>query len=125
VQCLVSGVRFLLPVITLIVEHIHSPISGAVEKISALRYRHQQITESLTQLEARVADNTAELARMSQAYDKEDEFELPEPAQESAANVTDEDIQRELQEIRELEQKKRGLEERVTGIERDLGGLMR
>jgi chromosome segregation ATPase len=110
---------------TLTIFLIISPIAGAAERISTLSYRHQQITESLTRLEARVADNAAALERMNQAYDKEDEFELPEPPQDSTANVTDEDIQRELQEIRELEQKKRGLEERVTSMERDLGGLMR
>lgn len=41
-----------------------------------------------------------------------------------ALQVTDEDIERELMEIRELEFKKRALEERVSGMERDLGGLM-
>jgi hypothetical protein len=38
--------------------------------------------------------------------------------------VTDEDIERELAEIRELERRKRTLEARVTGMDRDLGGLM-
>lgn len=39
------------------------------------------------------------------------------------ADVTDEDLERELEEIRELERRKRTLEARVTGMERDLGGL--
>jgi hypothetical protein len=41
------------------------------------------------------------------------------------APMTKEDLMREEEEIRELENKKRGLEDRVTGMERDLGGLMR
>lgn len=39
--------------------------------------------------------------------------------------VTEEDLKREDEEIRELEKKKRGLEDRVSGMERDLGGLLR
>ncbi|KAL1961516.1 hypothetical protein VTN77DRAFT_1657 [Rasamsonia byssochlamydoides] len=100
------------------------PIAGAAEKISSLRYRYQQLTESIAELEARVAKNAAELERMSQAYDHdEDDFE--DAPQQEAVTVTDEDIERELEEIRELERKKRALEERVTGMERDLGSLMR
>jgi hypothetical protein len=73
-----------------------------------------------------VAANAAELERMNQAYDhEEDDFEGPDALQREVVVVTDEDIQRELEEIRELEQKKRTLEARVTGMERDLGGLMR
>ena len=39
--------------------------------------------------------------------------------------VTEEDLMREDEEIRELEKKKRTLEDRVSGMERDLGGLLR
>lgn len=100
------------------------PVAGAAEKISDLRYRYAEISESLVQLEARVADNAAELERMNEAYDRNNDIDFAEP-QHHDINVTDEDIERELEEIRELERKKRGLEDRVTGMERDLGGLMR
>lgn len=49
----------------------------------------------------------------------------PEPIQQHAVDITDEDIERELEEIRELELRKRALEDRVNGMERDLGGLLR
>ncbi len=39
--------------------------------------------------------------------------------------VTEEDLEKEQEEIYELERKKRGLEDRVSGMERDLGGLLR
>lgn len=39
--------------------------------------------------------------------------------------VTRADLQREEEEVQELERKKQSLEERVTGMERDLGGLMK
>lgn len=48
-----------------------------------------------------------------------------EASQPESAPVTDEDLERELEEIRELEKKKQQLEARVSGMERDLGGLMR
>lgn len=103
---------------------IYSPVAGAAERISDLRYRYSEISESLVQLEARVAGNAAELERMNEAYDRDNEIEFPEP-QQHEMHVTDEDIERELEEIRDLERKKQRLEDRVTGIERDLGGLMR
>ena len=39
--------------------------------------------------------------------------------------VTEEDLIKEDEVIRELEKKKRTLEDRVSGMERDLGGLRR
>ena len=83
------------------------------------------IAESIAQLEDRVATNTAELDSMRHSYE-DDEYDFsPAPeAQPDAVEVTDEDIERELAEIHDLERRKRSLEERVTGMERDLGGLM-
>ena len=81
------------------------------------------MTESLARLEARGAENESALEQMRRS-ERENELESPEPEPETL-DVTDEDIQRELQEIRELERRKRMLEERVSGMERDLGGLMR
>lgn len=83
------------------------------------------ISESIAQLEGRVATNTAELDQMRHSYgDDEDDFLPPSVAQPEIPEVTDEDIERELAEIRNLEQRKRRLEERVTGMDRDLGGLI-
>lgn len=83
------------------------------------------IAESIGQLEDRVSANTAELESMRHSYDDNEDDLIPEPvSQPEAPHVTDEDIERELAEIRDLERKKRALEERVSGMERDLGGLM-
>lgn len=68
------------------------------------------------------------MERINQAYDKDNDFDFAEqqpPQQQQDTHVTDEDIERELEEIRELERRKRTLEERMTGIDRDIGGLMR
>ncbi|KKK18929.1 hypothetical protein P175DRAFT_0434781 [Aspergillus ochraceoroseus IBT 24754] len=102
------------------------PVAGAQEKMASLRYRHEMITDSIAELEERVAKNTVELENMSRSYeDDHDDFENPGSLQSEAAGVSDADIEQEMEEIRELERKKRSLEARVTGMDRDLGGLLR
>ncbi|KAK2757961.1 hypothetical protein FQN54_004367 [Arachnomyces sp. PD_36] len=103
------------------------PVAGAKEKIYSLRSRHMQIVESTERLQARVAEQSAQLERMnhSQSYASDGEEMSAEVSQPESTNVTDEDLEREMEEIRELEKKKRQLEARVSGMERDLGGLMR
>jgi len=83
------------------------------------------ISESIAHLEDRVATNTAELDEMRRCYgDDEDDFQPAPMAQLDVPEVTDEDLERELAEIRDLELRKRAMQERVTGMERDLGGLI-
>lgn len=104
-----------------------SPVPGAQEKISNLRYRHETIAKSIAKLEDRVATNTAELEQMRHSYDDdEDDYAAASVSlsQPEAPTVTDEDIEQEMAEIRELERRKRRLEDRVTGMDRDLGGLL-
>lgn len=83
------------------------------------------IAESIARLEDRVAANTAELEQMRRSYGEDEDDYAPVPvSQPNTPDVTDEDIERELAEIRQLERRKRTLEARVTGMDRDLGGLM-
>ncbi|OKP11521.1 hypothetical protein PENSUB_3007 [Penicillium subrubescens] len=106
-------------------DEIKRPVAGAQEKIASLRYRHEMIAESIAQLEDRVAASTAELEQMRRSYgDNEDDYAPAPVSQPNTPDVTDEDIERELAEIRELERRKRTLEARVTGMDRDLGRLM-
>ncbi|KAL8760444.1 MAG: hypothetical protein Q9199_000068 [Rusavskia elegans] len=111
------------------------PMSGARERISSLRSRFDQLTASVTKYEARVAKQAAQLAkrnRQGDTSDDRDDTSLGRSADlelnDERANempITAEDLEREEQEIRELERKKRALEDRVSGMERDLGGLLR
>ncbi|EEH34916.2 hypothetical protein PAAG_05963 [Paracoccidioides lutzii Pb01] len=110
------------------------PIAGAKERISSLRQRHVNISDSIALLEARIAEQSAQLERMNRSqqsysssnYDDDYENDMVQSAVDTAIPVvTDEDLRREMAEICELEERKRRLEERVTGMERDLGGLMR
>ncbi|KAI1939360.1 hypothetical protein LOZ66_002672 [Ophidiomyces ophidiicola] len=98
------------------------PVVGAKDKIHSLRQRYQDISTSLSGLEERVADQAEQLERMNHldAYESD---EATQHAQPSTVDVTDEDIQRERDEIAELENRKRVLERRVNGMERDLEGL--
>ncbi|KAL4805457.1 DASH complex subunit Spc34 [Aspergillus unguis] len=101
------------------------PVAGAQDKIASLRYRNEIVSESIAELEERVERNTAELESMSRSYnDDYDDLDNADPHHAEATTVTDSDIERELEEIRELERKKRALETRVNGMERDLGGLL-
>ncbi|KAJ5710802.1 hypothetical protein N7488_004958 [Penicillium malachiteum] len=100
------------------------PVAGAHERITGLRYRHNMVVDSIAGLEDRVASNTAELEQMRSAYDEEDPIYSETMSKPSTPEVTDEDIEREMAEIRDLERRRRILEERVTGIEQDLGELM-
>ncbi|KAL2866002.1 uncharacterized protein BJX67DRAFT_356943 [Aspergillus lucknowensis] len=101
------------------------PVAGAQDEIANLRYRHKLISESIAELEERVARNTAELESMSRSYDDNyDELENAGALNQEVTAVTDADLEQELEEIRDLERRKRSLEDRVTGMERDLGGLL-
>ncbi|KAL4816167.1 DASH complex subunit Spc34 [Aspergillus spinulosporus] len=100
------------------------PVAGAQDKIASLRYRNQVISESIAELEERVARNASELESMSHFHDDNyDELDNAGSLNTGLIDVTDADIERELKEIRELERRKRDLEDRVNGMERDLGGL--
>ena len=67
-----------------------SPVSGAQEKIASLRYRHQLITDSILDLEDRVARNTAELEKMSHSYGSDfDDYDSSGTLQLNIADVTD------------------------------------
>jgi len=105
------------------------PMAGATERISKMRQRHQQLADNIAHYEDRVARIAAQLDTVYQRKGYEDlpeDEELPEIATPVRAPVmSQEDLQMEEREIRDLERKKKGLEERVTGMEKDLGGLMR
>lgn len=103
-----------------------SPISGAPERIATLRYRHQKVLDSISSLEDRVNRQSAELEQINSASHSS-KYDVPEftESQEQQGNITIDDLEREMEEIRNLEMRKQKLEERVSGMERDLGGLLR
>jgi predicted nucleic acid-binding Zn-ribbon protein len=103
-----------------------------MEKINSLRARHEQLTTSIDRYEARIAKQTTQLDRMNRrdTHEEEDEpYDDPDDGEVQTlpeqVPITAEDIEREEEELRELEKKKRGLLDRVSSMERDLGGLLR
>jgi predicted nucleic acid-binding Zn-ribbon protein len=113
---------------------IGSPITGAPEKIAALRTRYSQLASSIAHHESRVNKQTAQLNRMNRPQDyngdgdEEDNLSSQDMANESSeqeVEITEEDLKKEEYEISELEKKKKALEGRVHEMEKDLGGLLR
>ena len=105
---------------------------GVLEKIRALRMRFEKLSTSIASFESRVAHQTTKLAQINRSKDATNgqnglgALDAPRaPLVGDSRRVTQEDLEREAEEIRELEQKKLHLEERVKGMERDLGGLSR
>jgi hypothetical protein len=107
-------------------------IPGVPKRIEALRTRHGQLMSTLAHYEAKVAKQERELGRMNKGdgWSGDEDFDndgerTPDSEAEEGIEVTDEDLGREEEEIRELERRKKELEDRVSGMERDLGGLLR
>ncbi|KAL8656596.1 MAG: hypothetical protein Q9210_000134 [Variospora velana] len=88
------------------------------------------------EVDARVSKIATQLATRSRSGDNgnaDDEYLDPGASSDVESGdgrstetpITAEQLEREEQEVRELERKKQNLEVRVSGMERDLGGLLR
>jgi len=104
---------------------MNSPIPGAQDRIAAMRQRHSRLEASLEYYEARIAEQTEQLSALNRSRGYDD----PQPTEigvEIAAPImTDEDLRREEEEVRQLERKKKGLEDRVHSMGRDISGVLR
>lgn len=104
---------------------------GAAQNIATLRARYGQVKASIARYEGIVAEQSVKLDRLNRA--NEGSVNLLDNDNNPSANktgnerkdVTEDNLKREEEEIRELEAKKKVLEERVSSMERDLGGLLR
>lgn len=99
------------------------PIPGAHEKITAMRQRHAQVTASIDYYQERLAEQTIQLGQLSRNRDFADDEPDPVPEPAAVAPMTDEDMRREEDEMKQLERKKRELEDRVNSMSRDISGL--
>lgn len=90
---------------------------------------------SIARYDSKATKQAAQLAKMNRDKDGNGDFDDDDEDLDDGTtddvngpqgmHVTDADLRREDEEIRELEKKKRTLEDRVSGMERDLGGLLR
>jgi hypothetical protein len=90
-----------------------------------MRQRHAQVTASIDYYEGRLAEQTAQLGRLNRNRDfddDDDDGDIAEDAPE-APPLSEVDLQREEEEMRQLERKKRELEDRVHSMSRDISGL--
>ncbi|KAF1985750.1 DASH complex, subunit Spc34 [Aulographum hederae CBS 113979] len=109
------------------------PVPGAAEKITLLRQRHSRLVSSIEHYEARVEEQAMQLKRMNKRRDfddDDDEEEEEEPNDfrtrlQAEPQMTEEDMRREAEEVRELESKKRTLEDRVSALGKDITGVLR
>lgn len=101
-----------------------SPIPGAHDKIAAMRQRHAQVAASIDYYQGRLADQTTQLGRLNRNRDFVDDEpdDVPEEVPVTAP-MTEEDLRREEEEMKQLERKKRELEDRVHSMSRDISGL--
>lgn len=96
-----------------------------------LRSRHKKVKSSLSHYDALVAEQSLQLKQMNRPSSRMSEYDDEDEAGPASANevenlpLTAEEIRREEESVRELEQKKQTLEDRVTGMEKDLGGILR
>ncbi|KAF2687892.1 DASH complex, subunit Spc34 [Lentithecium fluviatile CBS 122367] len=101
------------------------PITGAQDRIAAMRQRHGRLEASIEYYESRIAEQTEQLSRLNRSRGYDD-VEPDEVRVETVAPImTDEDLRREEEEVRQLERKKKGLEDRVSSMGRDISGVLR
>lgn len=99
-------------------------LPGAKERIATLRAKHRNGTNTMAYYDAKVAEQSEELASMNKGFMDEEEPE-DEPEDDGEEIWTEDDLKREEAESRELETRKRDLQARLRAMEKDLGGLMR
>jgi len=102
------------------------PLPGALERIPSQRSKHANIRSTLAYYENKVAEQAEELARLNKDHwlDDEDEDAAAAAGEMEGEILTEEDLRREEDEVRELDKKKRELQQRLKAMEKDLGGLL-
>lgn len=110
--------------------HVY-PLPGALERIPQLRQKWASQGSTLAYYEAKVASQAERLGRMNKkedAFGDHDDYD-EEEEDEGIIGITDsfmteEDLRREEEEVKDLDKKKRELQERLKAMDKDLGGLL-
>ena len=97
-------------------------IPGAMDRIAALRMRHDNISGSIRNYEGQISQQQTSMNRFNTGS-AEDQVQL-DASDDTRTVFNEQDFAAEDAAIKELEAKKKALEARVAGMERDLGGLM-
>ncbi|KAL1873878.1 hypothetical protein Daus18300_003750 [Diaporthe australafricana] len=109
------------------------PLPGALERVPEMRQKWANQSNTLAYYEAKVAEQAERLVRMNKRPDDygdegedvdEEEDEAPVNPGIMDSLMTEEDLRREEEEVRELDKKKKELQERLRAMDKDLGGLL-
>ena len=103
-------------------------VAGASDKITAIRRRHEHISASIADYQEQVLTQQSKLDRYHSGSgygvdDAEDGMNGSNGV-DAATVYTEQDLDLEEAEIRELEARKKALEASVAGMEKDLEGLL-
>ena len=90
-----------------------------------MRQRHSRLEASLEYYESRIAEQTEQLSRLNRSRGYDDAPLEDLGVETTAPIMTEEDLRREEEEVRQLERKKKGLEDRVNSMGRDISGVLR
>lgn len=100
-------------------------VDGAQDRISSLRHNHERICGSIQQYEQIVSTQQTRLRNLSDGRSLEQArmSDVSTAPTRISRDISEEDMSREEEVIKELEIRKKALERRVADMQRDLGGL--
>ncbi|PSR80989.1 DASH complex subunit Spc34 [Coniella lustricola] len=104
--------------------HVY-PLPGALERIPAIKQRWSSQAATLSYYEGKVAEQSERLGRMNKMdidSDQPQDYQGHDFVLDSL--MTEEDLRREEEEVKDLEKKKRELQQRLRAMDKDLGGLL-
>jgi hypothetical protein len=90
-----------------------------------MRQRHDRLEASIEYYESRIAEQTRQLSRQNRSRDYINHDTEDAEVETAAPIVSIEDLRQEEEEVKQLEQKKKGLEDRVNSMGRDISGVLR
>ena len=100
-------------------------LPGARERIAAFRNKNQNGKNTTAYYQAKVAEQTEQLANMNKNWMDTDDDDAADGDEDDESEMwTEDDLRREESEAKEMESKKRELQSRLKQMEKDLGGLM-
>lgn len=103
-------------------------LPGAHDRINNLRSRHEQLQGTLAYYEAKVAEQNEALEGMKRDRwidnDHNDHADEDDEEQEDQGSIlTEDDLRREEDEVKEMDRQKKELQEQLRRMEKDLVGL--
>ncbi|KAI1493783.1 DASH complex, subunit Spc34 [Biscogniauxia mediterranea] len=100
------------------------PLPGALERIPAQRSKYAHSRNTLAYYEAKVSEQAEALRQMNKDHWRDEDEDDAEADDNEEEIITEEDLRREEDEVRDLERKKRELQDRLRAMDKDLGALL-